>query len=91
MSASGRPAGVARLSARPGPVTMSPSDSAAMTLRARWAAVRLWASARPRSCSAARARWPFFGPDGTSAGFAPMKAGVSATGCPGTSVKLSDR
>ena len=82
---------MARLSARPGPVTMSPSDSAAMTVRARWASLRLSARARPRSCSAASVRCPFLGPDGTSAGFAPRKAGVIATGWPGTSVKLSER
>ena len=75
----------------PGPLTMSPSDWAAMTARARCAAVRLWINARRQVLLRGESPQPLLRPDGTWAGLAPRNAGVIATGRPGTSVKLSER
>ena len=76
------PAGDASASVRPGPLTMSPSDRSAISIRARCGASALLASARPRSSSRASARRPFRGPERTSAGLAPRNAGVRAMGLP---------
>ena len=91
-SPSATPAGVFRLSARPGPAhDVAGRLGGEMTRRAAQARVDTpRARANARSCSSASARSLRCGPEGTSAGSAPKKRGRDGEGRPGTSVKLSD-
>ncbi len=57
--------------------------------RLRWASSSERTSERARSSSFASNRQPIYGPEGTRAGFAPMKAGV-ATVSPAAEVKLKE-